>query len=91
MDKPKNDELERLNWAIGDHQIEKSFDFPDYPSATAFVVRLALLAEKKNHHPDLMWTYRELHITLRTHDRDRVTEKDIDFALALEALLLPSL
>ena len=66
--------------------IAKSFKFADFSAAFAFMARVALLAEKAGHHPDWSNSYNRVEIALKTHDRDAVTQKDIDLATAIDAL-----
>lgn len=69
-----------------DGAISKSFRFPDFSAAFAFMARVALLAEKAGHHPDWSNSYNRVEITLKTHDKDAVTQKDIDLAAAIDTL-----
>ncbi|WMT92426.1 4a-hydroxytetrahydrobiopterin dehydratase [Pelagibacterium sp. H642] len=66
--------------------ISRSFKFKDFAEAFAFMTRVALLAEKANHHPDWSNSYNRVTITLKTHDKNAVTQKDIDLATAISAL-----
>lgn len=66
--------------------IAKSFKFRDFSHAFAFMTRVALLAEKANHHPDWSNSYNRVEIALKTHDKDAITQKDIDLATAIDAL-----
>lgn len=70
----------------GDGTIAKSFRFRDFSSAFGFMARVALLAEKADHHPDWSNSYNRVEIALSTHDAGGVTQKDIDLARAIEAL-----
>lgn len=80
--------LGRLDgWSInGDGAIEKHFRFSDFGEAFAFMTRVALLAEKANHHPDWSNSYNRVTIALKTHDKGAVTQKDCDLAAAIDAL-----
>ena len=60
--------------------IAREFRFPDFPRAFAFMTRVALAAEKADHHPDWSNAYNKVLITLSTHSEAGV--KDKDFALA---------
>jgi 4a-hydroxytetrahydrobiopterin dehydratase len=62
--------------------IFKAFKFKDFSEAFAFMSRLALLAEKMDHHPEWFNVYNRVDITLTTHDAGGVTEKDIRMARA---------
>lgn len=64
--------------------IHKSYKFKDFNEAWAFMSRVALLAEKMNHHPEWFNVYNRVDITLTTHDAGGVSERDIKMATALE-------
>ena len=69
--------------------MKKSFQFKDFIEAFAFMTKVALLAEKMNHHP--LWTnvYNKVDISLSTHDAgDLVTDKDRKLAEEIDKLLL---
>lgn len=66
--------------------ISKSFKFKDFTEAFAFMTRVALLAEKAGHHPDWSNSYNRVTIALKTHDKDAITQKDVDLATAIAAL-----
>ena len=81
------DELKALNdWRFIDNSIEKKFIFLDFSQALGFIVRVGLLAEKSNHHPELFNVYSKVVIRLNTHDADGVTDKDIELAKAIDKL-----
>ena len=64
--------------------ILKSFRFKDFIEAFAFMSRIALLAEKMDHHPEWFNVYNRVEITLTTHDAGGVTERDIRMARAAD-------
>lgn len=70
----------------GKGAIARGFRFENFSAAFAFMTRVALLAEKANHHPDWSNSYNRVEITLFTHDKDAVTQKDIDLATAINVL-----
>lgn len=74
-------------WTFNDNGIEKKFVFKNFSQALGFIVQLGLLAEKKNHHPELFNVYNKVDIRLSTHDADGLTDKDFDLAKAIEKLL----
>ena len=61
--------------------IERRFVFKDFNAAFAFMTRVALAAEQRNHHPEWFNVYNRVDITFTTHDAGGLTERDIDFAL----------
>lgn len=74
-------------WAHRGHAIERTVTFDSFPSAVAFLVRLAFAAEAADHHPDIAVHYRRVTFTYWTHTEDGVTAKDVQGAKALNALL----
>jgi len=69
----------------GRDAIARRFEFKDFSAAFAFMTRVALLAEKMDHHPEWSNVYNKVDVALTTHDAGGVTEKDIKMALAMEA------
>ena len=74
------------NWAFVNDGIEKKFEFKNFSEALAFIVQVGLLAETKNHHPELFNVYNKVNIRLSTHDAKGVTDKDFGLAKAIEKL-----
>jgi 4a-hydroxytetrahydrobiopterin dehydratase len=75
-------------WKEENNKLKRSFEFKNFSEAFAFMTRVALLAEKQDHHP--FWTnvYNKVEIELNTHDAgDKVTEKDHKLAQAIDKLL----
>ena len=75
-------------WTKTNNQLYHKFEFKDFSEAFAFMTRVALAAEKMNHHP--LWTnvYNKVEIWLNTHDAgDVVTEKDQKLAGQIDKLL----
>lgn len=66
--------------------ISAEFSFTDFNEAFGFMTRVALLAEKADHHPDWSNVYRRVTITLTTHDAGGVTHKDLALAAQIDAL-----
>ena len=75
-------------WIEKDNSLQQEFRFKDFSEAWAFMSRVALLAEKQNHHPNWSNVYNRVSISLNTHDAgDVVTEKDRKLAAAIDALI----
>lgn len=74
------------NWALvpGRDAIARKFEFEDFNQAFAFMTRVALLAEKSDHHPEWFNVYNKLEVTLSTHDAGGLTDKDVAMAKAME-------
>ena len=74
------------NWreVAGRDAITRKFSFADFNQAFAFMTRVALLAEKMDHHPEWSNVYRTVDVTLATHDAGGVTEKDVAMARAMD-------
>ncbi len=62
----------------------RTFRFPDFVHAFAFMTRVALLAEKANHHPEWSNIYGRVEILLTTHDAGGLTIRDIALARAID-------
>jgi 4a-hydroxytetrahydrobiopterin dehydratase len=73
-------ELDGWTEAEGRDAIQKSFKFKSFNQAFAFMTRVALKAEKMNHHPEWFNVYSTVDVTLATHDAGGVTEQDVSLA-----------
>lgn len=63
--------------------ITRRFTFPDFVAAFAFMARVALLAEKADHHPEWSNVYNRVDILLTTHDANGLSMRDIELARAI--------
>lgn len=76
-----------MNWQEKETRLEKSFEFKDFSEAFAFVCRVALEAEKMNHHPEIRLDYNKLLLRLCTHEGgERITDKDYSLAERIDQL-----
>jgi 4a-hydroxytetrahydrobiopterin dehydratase len=74
-------------WEETDNKLHKKFQFKDFSEAFAFMTRVALTAEKMDHHPKWTNEYNKVDIWLSTHDAgDVVTEKDKKLAGLIDGL-----
>jgi 4a-hydroxytetrahydrobiopterin dehydratase len=69
----------------GRDAIARTFVFRDFNEAFGFMTRVALVAEKMDHHPEWFNVYKTVEVTLSTHDAGGVTDKDIALARAMDA------
>lgn len=67
--------------------LRREFRFADFSAAWGFMARVALLAEKHDHHPEWTNVFNRLEITLSTHDAGGLTARDVRLAQAIDALL----
>ena len=74
-------------WApvAGRDAIARKFEFANFNQAFGFMSRVALLAEKMNHHPEWSNVYNRVAVDLMTHDAQGITSKDVDLAKLLDA------
>lgn len=68
--------------------IERALTFADFNAAFGFMTRVALLAEKMDHHPEWSNVYNRVDILLTTHDADGVTQRDVTLAQFIDATAL---
>ncbi len=69
----------------GRDALKKTFTFKSFNEAWGFMARVALAAEKLNHHPEWFNVYNRVEITLTTHDCDGLSELDVKLAKRIEA------
>lgn len=76
------------NWLEEDNKLKRDFEFSDFSEAFGFLSRVAIEAEKAQHHPEIFNVYNKVSISLSTHDAgNKVTEKDHNLAKAIDSLL----
>ena len=64
--------------------IRKTYHFPDFATAWGFMSRVALKAEKMDHHPEWFNVYNRVEVTLSTHDANGLTRRDIELAQRMD-------
>ena len=76
-----------MTWKETDNKLTRTFKFKDFNEAFGFMTRVALIAEKMNHHPTWTNTWNTVSFELSTHDAgDKVTERDRKLAEAIDRL-----
>ena len=79
-------EIQKLKgWTLSSGMLSKEFKFSDFSEAFAFMVKVALKAEKMNHHPEWRNVYNKVEIRLSTHDAGGITELDLKLAAFIES------
>ncbi len=73
-------------WQLQGTELVREIKFADFSAAWAFMARVALLAEKHNHHPDWSNSYNRVRIALTTHDVGGLSGNDVFLAKAIDAL-----
>ena len=74
-------------WQEDNNQLQKTFVLRNFVEAFSFMTKIAMLAEKMDHHPHISNMYNKVTITLSTHDAgNTVTEKDRKLASAIDKL-----
>ena len=75
------------SWLIEDKSIKKEFKFDNFIDAFGFMSKVALLAEKMDHHPNWQNTYNKVKIELTTHDKGGITKNDFKLAESIDKLI----
>lgn len=73
-------------WQVQGGKLHREFRFKDFSEAWAFMSRVALLAEKLNHHPEWFNVWGTVRIDLSTHDAGGVTDMDVELARRISGL-----
>ena len=74
------------SWNKSKDLMERTFTFADFQQAFSFMVQVAMEAEKMDHHPDWSNSYNKVRISLTTHDKGTVTEKDDRLATIIDSI-----
>ncbi len=88
-DSQRRDLLAALDdWSMveGRDAIQKTFTFSNFVEAFGWMTRVALVAEKLDHHPEWFNVYKTVDVTLSTHDADGLTQKDVELAKAMDRM-----
>ncbi len=73
-------------WAVVNGKLQKKWKFADFVSAMGFITKVAIVAEKMDHHPELFNVYNQVTIDLTTHDAGGISAKDVELAKKIDAL-----
>ena len=76
-----------VDWTVvNEHHLTRTYKFPDFKSALAFVNQVGALAEEQGHHPDILLGWGKAEITTWTHAADGLTESDFILAAKIDRL-----
>ncbi len=73
-------------WRVKDGKLHRELQFADFVTAFGFMTRVALVAEKRDHHPEWFNVYNKVVVDLVTHDAGGISDKDVELAKVMEAL-----
>jgi 4a-hydroxytetrahydrobiopterin dehydratase len=73
-------------WSIVDGKLHREFEFASFVRAFSFMSAVALVAEKRDHHPEWFNVYGKVVVDLTTHDAGGVTQSDVDLAKTMNEL-----
>ena len=77
------------DWPIDNEgRLSKTFEFKNYRKSFAFTSQVAMLSEKKNHHPQIVLDYNKVTVSLISHDVQKITQRDIDLANQIDKLYI---
>lgn len=77
-----------MEWKEKNNGLTQTFKFKNFVEAWAFMTKVAMVAEKMNHHPEWSNVYNTVNITLTTHDKgNTITEKDRELAKKIDELI----
>ena len=79
-------QLQGWTAADGKDAIEKTYKFADFNAAFGFMTRVAIEADKRDHHPEWFNVYNRVEVTLTTHDCDGVSERDVQLARVMDGI-----
>lgn len=77
-----------MGWKEENNTLTQTFKFKNFVEAWSFMTKVAMIAEKMNHHPEWSNVYNTVNITLTTHDKgNTITEKDRELASRIDELI----
>jgi 4a-hydroxytetrahydrobiopterin dehydratase len=76
-----------MDWQEVDGALQRTVECPSFPDAIAFVNRVAELAERENHHPDIAVSYKKVTLRWTTHSAGGITERDRELAARSDELV----
>ena len=89
LDQQQRDELTTTlpEWKVDGEVLRRTFEFSNFTAAMGFVTKVAILAEKANHHPDIDIRWNKVTLALTTHDEGGLSDKDVDLATTIRSVI----
>jgi 4a-hydroxytetrahydrobiopterin dehydratase len=78
---------ERPRWTVLEGKLRRTFVFRNFVEAFGFMTKVALVAERQNHHPEWFNVYKTVRVDLVSHDAGGITARDLRLADALDAFI----
>jgi 4a-hydroxytetrahydrobiopterin dehydratase len=75
-----------VDWTVDGEVLRRTFEFKNFVEAMGFVTKVALAAEKANHHPDIDIRWNKVTLALTTHDEGGLSRRDAELAQRIDAL-----
>lgn len=79
--------LSEKSWSIKEEKLHREFKFTDFIAAFGFMTKVALLAERANHHPEWSNVYNKVSISLTTHEAGGLSTRDFELAQEISKLI----
>ena len=74
------------SWTIENNKLHREFTFNNFVQAFGFMTKVALIAERTNHHPEWCNVYKKVVVDLTTHEAGGITERDFELAKKMNEL-----
>ena len=84
--KKQFESVQTENWNETGGFLQKSFQFKDFKEALDFINKVGMISESMNHHPEILNNYNKVHLKLKTHDKNQITELDHQMAKKVDDL-----
>lgn len=76
-----------MEWREENNRLVKTYEFPSFANAMAWMIKASFAIEKLNHHPEWTNVYNKVHVVLTTHDASNtITDKDRELAIVLDGI-----
>ncbi|MDL5048482.1 4a-hydroxytetrahydrobiopterin dehydratase [Oscillatoria amoena NRMC-F 0135] len=76
-----------MEWREENNRLVKTYEFPSFANAMAWMIKASFAIEKLNHHPEWTNVYNKVHVVLTTHDAgNTITDKDRELAIVLDGI-----